>query len=102
VRDVFLILPFELLACFIRREVHFFHIPRAGRLLPAPLPNNLFSLENGQLHYVEQEEQEEPYLEEAEEEDVEEEEEAPEEEVPPRSSTPRTTTSTHLEAPSTT
>jgi hypothetical protein len=37
------------------------------------LLDNLFSLENGQLHNVVQEEQEQPYLEEADDEDMEEE-----------------------------
>jgi hypothetical protein len=30
----------------------FIHIPGARRLFPAPLFDNLFSLENGQFHYV--------------------------------------------------
>jgi hypothetical protein len=56
---------------------YFFHIPGAGCLLPTPLLDNLFFLENGQLHYVMQEEQEQTYLEEAEDEDMEEEEGKP-------------------------
>ena len=72
---------------FKRQGVYNVHIPGAGRLFPIPLPNNLFSLENGQLHFVAQANQEEvdPGFEEPnnEEPKVEEEEGAPEQEVPP-------------------
>ena len=67
-----------------KQGIYVIHIPRAGRLFPAPLPNNLFSIEDGRLHYVEQEEQVEidPELEEPEEGEVVEEAWEPEQEVP--------------------
>ena len=54
------------------------HIARAGRLYPTPLPNNLFSIEEGHLLYDVQVEQDQP------EEDVpeEDEEQGEEQEVP--------------------
>ena len=42
---------------------YFVQIPGAGRLYPTPLPNNLFSLENGVLHYDVQVEQHQPQVE---------------------------------------
>ena len=67
----------------------FVHIPGSGRLFPILLPANLFSLEEGRLHYVPQIEHEafEPKHEDKEyeveqEEENQEEEEEPEHEVP--------------------
>ena len=37
-----------------RRNVFYVHIPGSGHLFPMPLPANLFSLEEGNLHYVPQ------------------------------------------------
>ena len=37
-----------------RHNDFYVHIPGAGRLFPMPLPANLFSLEEGILHYVSQ------------------------------------------------
>jgi hypothetical protein len=55
-----------------KRGSFFVHIPGAERFLRVPLPNNLFSLQDSRLHYVEHEEKEEPYLDEANEEEMEE------------------------------
>jgi hypothetical protein len=35
-----------------KRGAFFVHIPGVGHLFPTHLLNNLFSLKNGQLHYV--------------------------------------------------
>ena len=59
-------------ACGMVRRCHgryFVHIPRAGRLYPAPLPNNLFSIENVVLHYDAKVEQHHPHVEVPEEDD---------------------------------
>ena len=53
-----------------RKGRYFVHIPGAGRLYPTPLPNDLFSLENGVLHYDAQVEQHQPSVEVPEKEDV--------------------------------
>ena len=64
---------------------YFVRIPGAGRLYPAPLPTNLFSLENGVLHYDAQVEQHQPNVKVPEEEDeVEPQREGPEQEQQPR------------------
>ena len=56
-------------------------MPGTGRLYPTPLPTDLFSLENGILHYDAQVEQHQPNVEVPEEEDeVEQQEEGPEQE----------------------
>ena len=80
-----------------RNGRYFVHIPGAGRLYPTPLPNNLFSLENGVLHYDAQVEQHQPHVEVPEEEDeVEPQEEGPEQEQQPRN--PYTTYRRHVRA----
>ena len=75
-----------------RHNVFYVHIPGAGRLFPMPLPANLFSLEEGILHYVPQIEHQRfvpEHKEEADEEDeVEEEEEHEEDEDTPEQAVP--------------
>ena len=46
-----------------RQGRYFIHIPGAGRLYPAPLPNHLFSIEDGCLHYDAWVEQYQPHVE---------------------------------------
>ena len=69
-----------------RRNVFYVHIPGSRRLFPMPLPANLFSLEEGNLHYVPQIEHQafapEHKVEADEEDEVEEEEEHEEEDEP--------------------
>ena len=63
---------------------YFVHIAGAGRLYPTPLPNNLFSIEEGRLLYDVQVEQDQPEEDVPEEdEDQGEEQEVPDEEKQP-------------------
>ena len=73
-----------------RHNDFFVHIPGSGCLFPIPLPANLFSLEEGRLHYVPQIEHEvfkpehgEEKEEMEQEEEIQEEEDEPEHEVRP-------------------
>jgi hypothetical protein len=52
VSDVFLILPLDVGMLYKKRGSFYVYIPRVGCLFPTPLPDSLFSLKNGQLHYV--------------------------------------------------
>ena len=64
---------------------YFVHIPGARRLYLAPLPNNLFSIDNGILHYDAHVEQYQPHIEVPEEDDEveQQQEEGPEQEQQP-------------------
>jgi hypothetical protein len=77
-----------LYACGVVKKCHgmyFIQIHGAGRLYPAPLPNNLFSIEDGLLHYDVQVERNQPDIDMPEEDDeVEGQGEGPEQEAQPQ------------------